>query len=111
MRGLTAEFGVLWRLSWPAVVTQVGLMLTGVVDTLMVARLDANALAASALGNMWEWSCLSIGMGAVMGIDPVISQAHGRGDSQTMALALQRGLLVALLASMPLCVCQVLTEK
>ena len=39
------------RLSWPATVTQVGLMLTGVVDTLMLARVSVDALAASALGH------------------------------------------------------------
>lgn len=110
MTGMAAEYRVLWRLSWPAVLTQLGIMLTGVVDTLMVARIDVDALAASALANMWQWSFMSIGMGAVMGIDPVISQAHGRGDGPAMALALQRGLVVALLVSVPLCVCQILTE-
>src|SRR5688572_14452176 len=104
-----SEYRVLWRLSWPAVVMQVGLMLTGVIDTLMVARIDVNALAASTLANMWQWSFMSLGLGAVMGIDALISQAHGRDDERAMALALQRGIVIALLVSLPLCVCQALT--
>lgn len=91
-------------------VMQVGLMLTGVVDTMVVARLGASELAASALAHVWMWSTLSLGVGAVMGADPMISQAHGRGDGAAAALALQRGLVVALLASIPICLALVLTE-
>jgi MATE family multidrug resistance protein len=100
----------LCRMSAPIVLTQVGLMLTGVVDTLMVARVDVDSLAASAVGNMWQWSWMSLGVGLVMGIDPVISQAHGRGDEPTTGLALQRGVVLALAASVPLAVAQSLTE-
>src|SRR5690606_11279938 len=38
----------------------------------------------------------------VMGIDPLISQAHGRGDGKGAALALQRGVVLALIVSIPL---------
>jgi MATE family multidrug resistance protein len=109
MPGLAREYRALIRLSWPAALTQIGLMLASVVDTLMLARVNVDALAAGALGNMWQWSLLSIGVGAVMGIDPLISQAHGRNDGRGAALALQRGLVIALLISIPLLVCQSLT--
>jgi MATE family multidrug resistance protein len=104
-----AEYRALLRLAWPAMLTQIGLMLGGVFDTLMLARVNVDALAASALAGMWQWSFMSIGVGAVMGIDPLISQAHGRGDGPATTLALQRGLVIALLVSVPLCVCQALT--
>ncbi len=106
---LGSEYRALLRLAWPATVAQLGLMLSGVFDALMLARVGVDSLAASALGSMWQWSFMSIGVGAVMGIDPLISQAHGRGDSPAATLALQRGLLIALLASVPLCLCQALT--
>ena len=64
----------------------------------------AVTLAAAALAHMWQWSTMSLGMGAVMGADPVISQAHGRGDGEAAALGLQRGLLVALIASVPIAI-------
>jgi MATE family multidrug resistance protein len=104
-----SEYRAVLRLAWPATLTQVGLMLGGVFQTLMLARVNVDALAASALAGMWQWSFMVVGVGAVMGIDPLISQAHGRGDGPATALALQRGLVVALLVSAPLCACQALT--
>jgi MATE family multidrug resistance protein len=109
MSAWVSEIRALVRLSWPATVTQIGLMLTSVVDTLMLARVGVDALAAGTLASMWQWSVMSVGIGAVMGIDPLISQAHGRGDGPGMALALQRGLVVAALASVPVCACMLLT--
>ena len=41
------------RLAVPVVLAQVGLMLMGVVDTLMVGHVSADALAAVALGNLY----------------------------------------------------------
>ena len=110
-REVRTELLALWTLSWPAAVTQIGLMLFGVIDTLMVARLGADELAASAIANNMQWSVMSIGMGAVMGIDALVSQSHGRGDAQAVALVRQRGLVVAVLCSIPLCLSQLLTEE
>jgi MATE family multidrug resistance protein len=105
------ELRALFALSWPAAVTQVGLMLFGVIDTLMVARLGADELAASAIANNLQWSVMSIGMGAAMGIDALVSQSHGRGDAQAIGLARQRGLVVSVLISIPLCLSQLWTEE
>lgn len=99
------------RLSTPVAFTQLGLMMTGIVDTLMVSRLGVQELAASALGNMWQWSFLSMGLGVLMGMDPLISQAHGRGDHPATALALQRGIVLALLVSVPICICIAFTRE
>jgi MATE family multidrug resistance protein len=89
------------RLSAPVALAQLGLMMIGVVDTLMLSRVGVTALAAAALGNAWQWTFMSLGLGMVMGIDPLISQAHGRGDGPAAALALQRGIVLGLIASVP----------
>jgi MATE family multidrug resistance protein len=99
------------RMSLPVALTQLGLMMTGVVDTLMVGRLGVAELAACALGNMMQWASLSFGMGLVMGIDPLVSQAHGRKDGPGTALALQRGVVLALIVSVPLCALLWFTEQ
>lgn len=104
-----SELKTLTRLSAPVVLSQVGFMFTGVVDTLMLGRVSVDALAASAVGNMWSWGWLSLGLGVVMGLDPLISQAHGRGDGRAAGLGLQRGIIVALLISIPIAVMQLLT--
>jgi len=99
---LGAELRRLSRLSLPIVVTQVGTMLLGVVDTLMVGRLGVDALAATALGNVWVMGTSVFGMGVMLGLDPIIAQAHGAGDGPRQGLALQRGLVLAMLLSVPL---------
>lgn len=96
------ELRTLLRMSLPVALTQLGIMMTGVVDTLMVGRLGVTELAACALGNMVQWASLSFGLGLVMGIDPLVSQAHGRNDGPRTALALQRGIVLALIVSVPL---------
>jgi len=104
------ELKTVARLSLPVVLTQIGMMLTGVVDTMMVGRLGVRELAASALANMWQWTLLSFALGVVMGIDPLISQAHGRGDGAGAARALQAGVVLALVVSVPVTAGMALTE-
>ena len=106
-----SELRTVTRLSAPVVLTQIGLMMTNVIDTLMVGRLGVTELAATALANMWQWMFLSFGFGLVMGIDPLVSQGHGRGDGDEIALALQRGLLLAVLVSIPISAAMLLTEE
>jgi MATE family multidrug resistance protein len=110
MPTLRHELGTVLRLSVPVVLAQLGLMLMGVVDTLMLSHLGVTALAASAVGNAWQWTWMSFGMGLVLGIDPQISQAHGRGDGAGTAIAFQRGVILALLISVPIGVGLLLTR-
>ena len=111
MSTLLAELGRVARLSAPVALVQLGLMTVGVVDTLMLGRVGVTELAASALANSWQWTFLSLGLGLVMGIEPLISQAHGAGDGDAAALALQRGLVVGALASLPIGLCMAFTRE
>lgn len=49
----------------------------GLVDVAVLGRLGATELGASALGNSLFFALAILGMGIVMGIDPLISQALG----------------------------------
>jgi MATE family multidrug resistance protein len=95
MRSLSA-------LALPVVAAQVATMLMGFVDTIMVGRVSVEALAAASLGNVWTFGTLQLGMGVIFGMDPIVSQAHGAGDGRTCALALQRGVVLALLLTIPI---------
>lgn len=97
-------------LAAPIVVTQVGSMLLGVVDMLMVGGLGRDAIAAASLGNLWLFGTLVVGMGIVLGIDPLITQAHGAGDGRAVGLTLQRGLVIAALAGVPTLALWLVTE-
>jgi MATE family multidrug resistance protein len=111
MATLRVELGTIARLSGPVALSHLGMMMMGAVETLIVGHLGATELAACALGNVWEWTWLCLGLGLVMGIDPLISQAHGRGDGPGTALALQRGLVLAVIASVPIGVAMAYTRE
>ena len=89
------ELRSLIRLALPIVAVQVGLMFMGVVDTLMVGRVSAAALAAVALGNLYFFFIAIFGMGVLFGLDPVVSQAVGARDDEAIARAMQRGFVMA----------------
>ena len=88
-------------LAAPVVVIQVGMMLMGVVDTIMVGHLSAVALAAVALGNLYFFGLGVFGMGTLMVLDPVVAQAVGARDDPAIARGIQRGALVALMLALP----------
>lgn len=100
----------LLRLAWPAALTQLGMMMLGVVDTVMVSHYSVHALAAASVGNQWAATWMMFGMGVVIGIDPIVSQAHGARDAPAMGLALQRGVVLSLLVSVPVMLAMLSTE-
>ena len=87
------------RLALPVIVVQVGLMLMGVVDTLMVGRVSAAALAAVAVGNLYFFVVTIFGMGVLLALDPIVSQAVGAGDAGAVRRAVQRGLVLSAVMS------------
>src|SRR5688500_20401118 len=93
---LRGEPRAMARLAAPVVVVQVGLMAMGVADTIMVGRVSAVALAAAALGNLYFMNVTFFGMGTLMALDPLVSQALGARDHATVARSVQRALVLAL---------------
>lgn len=95
------EFRELVSLSFPVVVAQLGLMLMGVVDTIMVGHLSAQALGAVAIGNLYFFTVSVVGMGALMALDPIIAQAVGADDGPGISRGLQRGVILAFIFALP----------
>lgn len=102
MRRIRPELRRLLELAAPLVVTQLASMLLGVVDTMMVGRVSVQALGAAALGHVWTFGTLIFAMGVILGMDPLVTQAHGSGDAVRQGRALQRGLVLSLLVSLPI---------
>jgi multidrug resistance protein, MATE family len=75
------ELRQLIRLAIPLATAQAGHQLLGVVDTAVVGRLGAVPLAAIGVANAVFFTVSIIGMGIVMGIDPMAAQAFGAGDA------------------------------
>jgi len=88
-----AELRAMIRLAVPIVAVQLGQMLMGVVDTIMVGRVSAEAIAAVALGNLYFFGAAIFGMGALMALDPVVAQAVGAGDTVAVARVEIAGIL------------------
>jgi MATE family multidrug resistance protein len=84
------------RLALPVVVVQVGMMLLGVVDTMVVGRLSSEALAAVALGHVAIVAISSFGIGMLLALDPLVAQAVGAGDTVAVRRSVQRGMILAL---------------
>lgn len=99
---LRHEIKSVTRLALPVVLAQAGSMTMGLVDTAMVGRLSSEALSAVALGDVIAFGTLIAGIGIIMGIDPIVSQAHGAGRGAAAGLALQRGMVLAVLLNIPL---------
>ena len=96
-----AELAATTRLAMPIVLAQVGLMSMGVVDTVMVGRVSAAALAAVALGNLYFYTVSIAAAGTLYVLDPIVSQAAGARDARRIALGVQRGLVLAVLLAAP----------
>ncbi len=82
-------------LAAPVVVVQLGIVSQGLVDTAMVGRVSAGELAAVALGNLYFFGVSVFGMGLLLALDPLVSQAFGAGDDDGIELAVQRGLVLS----------------
>ena len=89
------------RLAVPVVVVQVGMMLLGVVDTMVVGHLSSEALAAVALGHVVVMAVSSFGIGLLLALDPLVSQALGARDEVAIRRSVQRGLVLAVALMAP----------
>lgn len=86
-------------LALPVVLVQVGMMLMGAVDTLMVGHVNARVLASVALGNLYWFNASVLAQGTLMALDPLVAQAVGANDAPAIRRAFQRGLVLALVLS------------
>jgi MATE family multidrug resistance protein len=105
------ELATISRLATPVVATQLGSITMWVVDVVMVGAVGVEALDAAALGRLWIMGTMIVSMGIVLGIDPLVAQAHGAGDSATIGLTLQRGLVIAFLLTIPNALLWAVTER
>jgi multidrug resistance protein, MATE family len=90
------------RLAWPVIVAELGWMLMGVIDTLMVGRVAPEALGAVGLGSILYFTAAIFGMGMLLGLDTFVSQSYGAGNIRECHRWLRDGVHLAVLATVPL---------
>src|SRR5213593_2532540 len=89
------DLRALVKLAVPIVSAQVGIMLMGVVDTIVVGHVSARELAAASLGHLYVFGLAVFAMGTLWSIEPIVAQAAGARDREGVALGVQRGLALA----------------
>jgi MATE family multidrug resistance protein len=99
---LAAEWRPMLRLAIPVVIAELGWTAMGTVDTVMVGRLGAEAIGAVALGSAVFLGVTIFGMGILLGLDTLISQAYGRGDLLDCHRSLVHGIYLAFFLTVPL---------
>ena len=86
-------------LALPVVLSELGWMAQGVVDTIMVGRLGPAAIGAVALGNAVCYTPSLFGIGLLLGLDTLVSQAYGRRDYDGCHRWLAQGIYLAMLTA------------
>lgn len=95
-RPIRTELKGLARLALPIAVAQAGQALMGFTDTAVAGRAGAETLGGVGLGNALFFAVGSFGLGAMMGLDPLISQAVGAGKQGRARRLLWQGLWLSL---------------
>ncbi|MCE9574357.1 MAG: MATE family efflux transporter [Deltaproteobacteria bacterium] len=90
------------HLAVPLVAQQLGLQLMGLVDTALLGRYDADAMAGATIAGGLVFAISCIGMGVVLGLDTLVPQAIGAGDPGRASQTFRAGLKLALAVGLPL---------
>lgn len=102
MTAVRTELKALWQLALPLALAQTGQALMGMVDTAVVGRLSATAQGGAGLGNSLTFTVIFLGMGVMMGLDPLIAQAFGAGDKTRARSLYWAGVWLAAITSVVL---------
>lgn len=98
------------RLAVPVVLAELGWMSMGIVDTIMVAPLGPAAIGAAGIGTSIHMAFSVFGMGLLLGLDTLVSQAYGAGDHRDCHRWLVHGLWLGAFVTVPvLAVCLLLS--
>jgi MATE family multidrug resistance protein len=88
------------RLAIPIIVAQLGVVLMGVTDTIMVGRmLGAAYLGPAGLSNSITFLIGSIGVGGLSIVSALVSRAKGEGDFKEISRLFRSGVVVGLILS------------
>jgi multidrug resistance protein, MATE family len=98
---LRTQSRVLLRLAGPIVLSQLGVVGMNTVDTIMVAPLGPESLAAIGLAAALHMAAIMVFTGILLGASPLVSQAFGRGDRERCRTVLLQGLWLSAVLSLP----------
>jgi MATE family multidrug resistance protein len=100
--GLRAELAPMFRLAWPVALAELGWMAMGLVDTMMVGRVSAEAIGAVSIGSHLFFAVAIFGIGMLLGLDFLVAHAFGAGRLVDARSALVHGLYLSVVLSIVL---------
>jgi MATE family multidrug resistance protein len=91
------ELRAMLGLAAPLVLSELGWIAMGIADTMFVGRVSAEAIGAVSLGGVLFYTIGIFASGLLLGLDTLVSQAYGAGDSDDGRHSLVNGVWLALL--------------
>ena len=91
------ELRAMFALAAPLVLSELGWMAMGIVDTMFVGRVSADAIGAVSLGTAIFYAIAIFASGLLLGLDTLVSQSFGAGDLDDCHHSLVNGIWLALL--------------
>jgi MATE family multidrug resistance protein len=88
-----------FTLAYPVIIGQLGIIMMGVVDSIMVGRLGSVSLAAASLGSSLIFIILIIGIGCSVVISPIIAILVGGNRYSECGVYFRQSLLVNIVLS------------
>nr|MEA2798103.1 multidrug resistance protein family [Phenylobacterium sp.] len=95
-RPVRAELAELLKLSWPVVISRLGIMAMGLSDAIVVGRYSATQLGYHALGWAPTSVVVTMAIGLLSGVQVMTARALGEGRRQETGAVLRRGLSYSL---------------
>jgi MATE family multidrug resistance protein len=93
----TEKFGMLFRIVFPILVTQVAMYLVTFFDVYMTARYNTEDLAGVSIGSSF-WTPVYIGLaGILMSITPIVAQLMGAAKREEVKDAVQQGIYLSVI--------------
>lgn len=96
------ELSAMIALAVPVVLSELGWVTLGIVDTLMVGSLGPAAIGSVALGNAVSYPPSLFGIGLLLGLDTLVAQAYGREDHEDCHRWMAQGVYLAIVATLPI---------
>lgn len=98
------HFQKTFSIAYPVMLSQLGHILVGVADSIMVGKLGAQPLAAVSLANSIFSVVLMFGIGVSIAVTPLVATADGEGNHERSGLIFKHGLLINAILGVLLCI-------
>ncbi len=91
-----------WHLAYPVMLSQLGHVMMGVTDSIMVGHIGSTSLAAVSLSNVIFNVLLLFGIGVSYAITPLVASAAGLRNDHEIVETVRHGLIINLITGLVL---------